>query len=407
MRNLFHVTAAVGALLLSACDSSNIDELDDRLLVATNNITGIEISTVSPVVSIDGTRALTMAGTVANGEVIVTSSANWSSSDPTLVTVNSEGVVTGVADGTAIITGTLGPFEDTLEVRASSAALEVINISVEESVTDATINVCTSAAFSATGDFDDGETGRPLIDEVAWTVVAGSVGVFDPEVDGLLRSNTAGTGTVQAALDGITATFDLTVQDNLSTITITSDGTTLSASNTVQYTATATYDNDAVADITDNAAWTLDATFASVDNILPDKGLVTATSTGTETLQVDCGGVNGTLPINSGSATAVTGLEFEPDSVARTIFTGIEEIEMRIFARFENGTIEDVTEDSEWRLNRNTGAQNTLSNLDDSKGLVTFREPGEMVFDVLYRDFDIEPAQTFFSESFTIIRDAP
>jgi hypothetical protein len=103
----------------------------------------------------------------------------------------------------------------------------------------------------------------------------------------------------------------------------------------------------------------------------------------------------------------VTGLEFEPDSVARTIFTGIEEIEMRIFARFENGTIEDVTEDSEWRLNRNTGAQNTLSNLDDSKGLVTFREPGEMVFDVLYRDFDIEPAQTFFSESFTIIRDAP
>lgn len=407
MRTVFYLTAAACALLLSACDSSNIDELDDRLLVATNNITGINITSVSTVVSVGNNQALTMAGMVANGEVIVTSSAIWASSDPAIVTVSSAGVITGIADGNAIITGTLGPFEDSLEVRASSAALEVINISVDESVTDATIDECTAAAFSATGDFDDGETGRPLT-EVTWTVAAGGIGVFDPEVDGLLRSNTAGTGTVQAALDGITETFDLTVQDNLSAITITSDGTTLSARNTVQYTATATFNNNStVANITDNADWTLDATFASVDNTLPDKGLVTATSTGTEDLQVNCGGVSNTLSISSGSATEVTGLEFEPESVARTIFTGFEEIEIRIFARFENGTIEDVTEDSEWRLNRNTGGLNTLSNFDGSKGLVTFREPGEIVFDVLYRNFDIEPAQTFISENFTIIRDAP
>lgn len=46
----------------------------------------------------------------------VVSAVKWSSSDETIATVSSSGVITGVAEGTATITATSGPFTATVSV---------------------------------------------------------------------------------------------------------------------------------------------------------------------------------------------------------------------------------------------------------------------------------------------------
>lgn len=405
MKRFFTTGIVCFAVSLGGCDSSNVDTLEARLLVASNNITSIEVTSTSEVIEVDRSRDLTLTGTIGDTETVVTRSAEWASSNPEIISVSNAGVVTGLVDGSATITATLGPLTSAIELRASTAVLQVINIETE--ATDATIDECASVSFTASGDYSDGETGRPITGLVAWSVSAGSIGVFDGDNRGLLRSNNAGVGTIEAALDGIEGTISLTVSDNLATISITDDGTTLSASNAVQYTATASYlDNANTVDITNNADWSLDASFASVSTSLPDKGIVTATSTGTDTLEASCGGQTGSLSVNSGSATEIEELFFNLDSPSRATFSGLETFQLNAFIRFENGTNRDVTEEADWiEISSNT-ALISVDDRDGSKGEVTIRGPGRLVIEARYLDDDNDTPQTF-PRQFTVIRDAP
>lgn len=391
--------------VLAGCDSSNIDALENRLLVADNNITDIAIIAPSTVIEVDGDRSLRLDGTVGDTETVVTDSANWTSSDTSILTVSSTGVVTGVTDGTATVTATLGPLRASIDLRASSADLVKINITSD--ATDGMIDECTNVRFTATGDYSDGETGRPISELVGWSLAAGDIGDFDSSDNTLLRSDNAGTGTVTATLGSEEETFSITVDDTLSSVVITSDGSNLSSNNNVQYTATGSYgEGAATVDISNNSTWNLDATFASVSNVIPNRGLVTATTTGNETLTASCGGQTGSLDISSGSATIITELFFNLTSPSRTTFSGFEELQINAFVRFENGTNRDVTEEADWIEVSNDSALNFVDNRDDSKGLVTIREAGRLVFEARYLDEDNDPPIPRTSR-FTVIRDAP
>jgi hypothetical protein len=405
MNRCFSTGALCVAVLLVGCDSSNIDALESRLLVADNNITDISIIAPSTVIEVDGDRSLRLDGTVGDTETVVTNSARWTSSDTSVLTVSSAGVVTGITDGTATVTATLGPLRASIELRASSADLVAINVTSD--ATDGMIDECTNVQFNATGDYSDGETDRPISELVEWSLTAGNIGAFDSSDNGFLRSNNAGAGTVTAALGGEEGNFNLTVDDTLASIVITSDGSNLSSNNNVQYTATGSYGEGAdTVDISNNSTWTLDATFASVSNVVPNRGLVTATTTGNETLTASCGGQMGSLDISSGSATVITELFFNLTSPSRTTFSGLEELQINAFVRFENGTRSDVTEDSDWIEISNDSDLNFVDNREDSKGLVTIREPGRLVFEARYLDEDNDPPITRTSR-FTVIRDAP
>ena len=393
---------------LVGCDSSNLGALESRLLVAGNNITSIEVTSPSSVIQVGTSRSLTLIGTIGgveDAETVLNGSANWSSSDSTILSVDSDGVVTGVADGSATITSTIDPLSSFIELTVSSAVLQAITIEGDSTVSaEGTIGECGSVRFSALGDFSD-RAGESVTDLVTWSLTAGNIGTIDS--DGVLRSTGAGVGTISAQLDGIEGTFDLTVSDNLGSIEIASDGTTLSARNSVQYTATASYiDNTSTIDVTENATWALDAAFASVSNVLPDNGLVTATSTGTATLTATCGGVTESLSISSGSDTEIIELFFDRDSPFRSTFAGQETISLSAFIRFENGTNRDVTEDSEWIIIENTNALNLLDNRDGSKGEVTIRGPGQLVLEARFEDEDNDPPQTITAR-FTVISDPP
>jgi len=66
----------------------------------------VDITPASPAVLVGGTRALTATGRTATGATISGHTVSWSSGSPSIATVNSSGVVTGVAPGLATITAT-------------------------------------------------------------------------------------------------------------------------------------------------------------------------------------------------------------------------------------------------------------------------------------------------------------
>ncbi|MCR5276489.1 MAG: Ig-like domain-containing protein [Bacteroidales bacterium] len=73
--------------------------------VVNTPITGISLKS-STLIAVGGTETLTPTFTPAGS----TPSVKWTSSDESVATVSSSGVVTGVARGTATITATVGPY---------------------------------------------------------------------------------------------------------------------------------------------------------------------------------------------------------------------------------------------------------------------------------------------------------
>jgi len=96
----------IGATLLTtACGSTT----------APSSLSSIVIAGAAPVVG--GQSQLTATGTLSDGTTEnVTSTATWVSSDPTIATVATGGVVTGVAAGTATVFATVGTVSGSMQI---------------------------------------------------------------------------------------------------------------------------------------------------------------------------------------------------------------------------------------------------------------------------------------------------
>jgi len=100
------LTLIVGvSIIAAACSSST----------SPSSLQSIAVVGASPVVG--GASQMTATGTLADGATEdVTDTATWLSSDPTVATVSSTGVVTGVAAGTASVFATVGTVSGTLPI---------------------------------------------------------------------------------------------------------------------------------------------------------------------------------------------------------------------------------------------------------------------------------------------------
>jgi hypothetical protein len=95
----------VVSIVAGACGSST----------SPSSLQSIAVAGASPVVG--GVSQMTATGVLADGATEdVTDTATWLSSDPTVATVSSTGVVTGVAAGTASVFATVGTVSGTLPI---------------------------------------------------------------------------------------------------------------------------------------------------------------------------------------------------------------------------------------------------------------------------------------------------
>ena len=151
------------------------------------------------------TQQFTATGTYSDGSTkVLTSTANWLSSNPAVATVNTTGLATGMTAGTTTISATSGTITGTTVLTVNPAPL------VSIAVTPATATVAPNGTqqFTATGTYADHST-QNITSSVTWSASVGATITAGGLATGVTPGNTA---TIMATLGGVsgTATLDVT-----------------------------------------------------------------------------------------------------------------------------------------------------------------------------------------------------
>lgn len=290
--DLDYIPANYSYLSVSSGEESELkvvteEEYEAYLLTIPTSIT-LSNSSITIIEGNTATLTATILPTTA------TQTVTWTSSDESVATVSSEGVVTAVAAGSATITA-----ETTNGLTATCA----VTVKVQEA-TSVTLNKTATTIYVG-----DTETLTATVlpentadKSVTWTTSSPLVAsvTSDGEVSGIK----AGTAVITVTTaNGLTATCDVTVSNvEATSITLSATELTLTEEETAQLTATVNPDNTTDKTVTWSSS---DASVATVTS----KGLVTAVKAGTATITVTA--TNGVyascaLTVNEIYATSIT-----------------------------------------------------------------------------------------------------
>lgn len=246
-------------------------------------------------------------GVYSDGSVVdVSATAGWASSAPSIATVNSAGVASGVSAGTATVSATLASITATSSLHITSATLSGIGVTP---VTPS-LSAGLTRQFSAVGTFSDGST-QDLTSQVTWTSSATSKATITSQ--GVATGVAAGTTTVSAALLSKSGSTTLTVTSaTLSSITLTPAIASMALGTKVQFTATGVFSDGSAQDLTGQCTWSSSSTsILTVSSVAGSRGLTTGVALGTATLSATLNSVVGSLSIAITPAT-LSAIEIGP-----------------------------------------------------------------------------------------------
>jgi uncharacterized protein YjdB len=290
------VTAlAAGTTLVEA----RVFGVEERVLVTVGPAVeiGLSIEPTSLDLVLGSPGALSAVAALSDGsEQDVTDAVAWSSSAPSVATASGdlgrEGLVTPVGPGAAIVTASRGAFSATASIDVGAAAL--VELAVEPAVLE--LAVGDAGAFTATGTWSDGSTGD-LSGAVQWSLGPLGVALLGPT--GGVTPLGQGEALVTATLGALSADASLVVTPaELRSIAVTPVGLQLPAGSSQAMTATGTWSDGAISDVTEEAFWGTSAPgFATVTNLAGQEGTVTAIAPGTATILASWGPVSGAAAV--------------------------------------------------------------------------------------------------------------
>jgi hypothetical protein len=159
-------------------------------------LTTVTLAPSTPSVAVGKTQQMTATGTYDNSSTeTITDTAGWASSDVTIATVSSTGLVTGVASGSVTISATSGGVSGSTTVNVTVANLASI------SITPASQSISSGATqqYTAIGILQNGTT-VDLTSSVTWSSSNTAVATID----------SAGLATAQSVSS--TGTTDITAK---------------------------------------------------------------------------------------------------------------------------------------------------------------------------------------------------
>jgi len=177
-------------------------------------LNGLVISPTDPSLPVGATMRFT-ATAHYNDQTTgdITSKVTWSSSDPSVATINSTGLATAVAVGTTTITATSTMSNsysgdegtsDSTTLTVTSAAL----LSISITPANPTLPPGTTQQFSASGTYSDGAS-YDITTQVSWSSSDPSVATVSES--GLATAVAAGSTTVTATYESISGSTVVTV----------------------------------------------------------------------------------------------------------------------------------------------------------------------------------------------------
>ena len=270
--------------------------------VTAATLVSIAFNPASPSVAAGSGAQILVTGTFSDGTTQnLSSSATYSSSNPAVVTISDEGIISGVSPGTSEITVTVDGQTSNFLVTVTNATLDSITISPTN---PAAFAKGTTEQFTATGNYSDGST-QNLSSIVNW--LSSNTAVFTINNNGLATGTGIGAATLTANYQGQSTTTPAVqvTPATVASIAVTPANPTIASNSTQQFIATATFTDGSTEDISTSATWTSSNTSAAtIDN----NGLATAHSIGSTTITAHSGTLTNatTLTISTGPGTQVT-----------------------------------------------------------------------------------------------------
>jgi uncharacterized protein YjdB len=241
---------------------------------------------------------LDSAGNQLTGQTVT-----WSSSNTSIATVSSSGIVTAVAVGAAVITATSGGISGTAHVTVAAASpAPVASVTVSPASTSLTVGG--TAQLTAT----DKDAGGNVLAGRSVTWSSSNNATATVNSSGVVTAVAAGSATITASSGGQTGTASVTVgQAPVASVTVTPATSSITTGQTLQLTATA-YDAGGHVLTGRSVSWSSSA--AAVATV-SGSGLVTAAAVGTVKITATIGGQSGSSSITVGPP-AVSAVSVSP-----------------------------------------------------------------------------------------------
>jgi|GEM_PF-4955997 len=206
----------------------------------------------------------------------VSAAVRWSSSDQTIASVDSNGVVTSTTQpGTAFITAAAGPWHTTVPLTVSTATLSSILVTPAS----ASLPLGRKQQLAAIGNYSDNSQ-HDLTTAAAWSSDAGSVASVD--VYGQVATHKKGAANITASFGQQSGASALTVTDPVvDSIVVTPADPVITYPPTLQMAATAIYSDFTSQDLTSSVSWVSSDLAAAV---VAPTGVVTSKDLGVTTV---------------------------------------------------------------------------------------------------------------------------
>ncbi|KZY39166.1 MULTISPECIES: Ig-like domain-containing protein [unclassified Oleiphilus] len=397
------------SFVLTACGVGNEQTYIQAVEVNTKNLTSISIVSSNDRVREGETETFTALGNVDGGasQIDITSSVSWSSSDSSIISVNSNGVATGKSNGTADVIARLADLSATKALRSSDAPL----VSIAVSNQPASLPVCqtSSQQLLARGTYSDGDE-ADISDKVSWSVsdssviYVGDVALSDGsrEDKGVLSGLSIDDAQIIASQDdidseGVTVSV---VAGGLTSISVSSADEMLYAEESSQFSALGDYGSDPV-DITENVQWgSSDITILAFSDT--DTGLAELLLEGSSNVSATCdpGGSgelqSALLAVDVEAAVEVVSLRVkygndsynDDDTIELDLEDGEAQLKLYTVDTKGDEGIVDLADEEEtsWSV-IGTALSGEAADI-SSSGLVTFDAVGESEYQVRYKDDD-------------------
>ncbi len=291
-------------------------------------------------------RQLSVTGTFSDGSTRdLTAQATWSSSAESVATVSNasgtEGTVTAVQEGVASLTASFGGQQSTASVTVTAASLS----SVELSPASPSVPVGGTTPLSATGVYSDSSR-QPLTASCGWSSDEPQVATVSnaPGAQGQLRGVAEGTTIVRADCGGVASQVTVRVSAAaLSTISLSPAGLRLAQHTAGRLTASGTWTDGAVRDVTTQVTWR--STAATQVGVSP-AGEVQAIAPGAVTVEASLDGVTGSTTVTVTDAT-LSQLEVTPAPLS--VAAGLTRA-LTATGVFSDGSTQPLTEQVSWAV---------------------------------------------------------
>jgi uncharacterized protein YjdB len=205
---------AVALLTAAGCESSSGTD---------NSIAAVYVTPPSPIITVGQLRQLVATATNSSGEIITGQNVTWTTSAPNVATVAANGLVTGIAGGTAQITATVGGESATADITVWFPTTAVsLAPAPGQSLT-----IRQEGAVQLRPTFTDANGGTSTNRQVAWTSSNPAIAVVS--ITGFVSGlGTDGTSTITArSNEGVEGTAVVTVSGPPEVATVTISPSTL------------------------------------------------------------------------------------------------------------------------------------------------------------------------------------